>query len=134
MNNFQQIPVFTVTVIYSEKTTKFCKISTIDLTVTKGESLSNALIFCRIWGEHVVYRNCSECQKQFLYTTYSPRTPQNMGRTCHVQNFFDIQNNFCTQHVLPMFFKNKIYLYLGQIKGRGFKKIVAFSEYFNFTL
>ena len=27
---------------------------------------------CRTWGEHVVYRNCSECQKQFLYTTCSP--------------------------------------------------------------
>ena len=24
--------------------------------------------FCRTWGEHVVYKNCSECQKQFLYT------------------------------------------------------------------
>ena len=23
--------------------------------------------FCRTWGEHVVYKNCSECQKQFLY-------------------------------------------------------------------
>ena len=28
--------------------------------------------FCRTWGEHVVYKNCSECQKQFLYTTCSP--------------------------------------------------------------
>ena len=39
------------------------------------------------WGEHVVYKNCSECQKQF-----------------------------CIQHVLPMFCKKeellkKIYLY-----------------------
>ena len=25
------------------------------------------------WGEHVVYRNCSECQKQFMYTTCSPQ-------------------------------------------------------------
>ena len=25
----------------------------------------------RTWGEHVVYKNCSECQKQFLYTTCS---------------------------------------------------------------
>ena len=29
--------------------------------------------FCRTWGEHVVYKNCSECQKQFLYTTCSPQ-------------------------------------------------------------
>ena len=33
---------------------------------------------------------------------------QNMGRTCCVQKlFFDIQNNFCTQHVLPLFCKKK---------------------------
>ena len=25
------------------------------------------------WGEHVVYKNCSEYQKQFLYTTCSPQ-------------------------------------------------------------
>ena len=29
--------------------------------------------FCRTWGEHVVYKNCFECQKQFLYTTCSPQ-------------------------------------------------------------
>ena len=29
--------------------------------------------FCRTWGEHVVCKNCSECQKQFLYTTCSPK-------------------------------------------------------------
>ena len=33
-----------------------------------GKSLSEALLF----GEHVVYKNCSEGQKQFLYTTCSP--------------------------------------------------------------
>ena len=38
-----------------------------------GKSLSEALLFCRTWGEHVVYKNCSECQKQFLYTTCSPQ-------------------------------------------------------------
>ena len=32
-----------------------------------GKSLSEALLF----AEHVVYKNCSECQKQFLYTTCS---------------------------------------------------------------
>ena len=30
------------------------------------------LFFCRTWGEHVVYINCSECQKQFFYTACSP--------------------------------------------------------------
>ena len=29
-----------------------------------GKSLSETLLFWRTWGEHVVYRNCSECQKQ----------------------------------------------------------------------
>ena len=33
-----------------------------------GKSLSESLLF----GEHVEYRNYSECQKQFLYTTCSP--------------------------------------------------------------
>ena len=32
-----------------------------------GKSLSEALLF----AEQVVYKNCSECQKQFLYTTCS---------------------------------------------------------------
>ena len=38
-----------------------------------GKSLSEALPFEEHGGEHVVYNNCSECQKQFLYTTYSPQ-------------------------------------------------------------
>ena len=38
-----------------------------------SKSLSEALMyFCRTWGENVVYINCSECRKQFLYTTCSP--------------------------------------------------------------
>ena len=38
--------------------------------IDKGKSLSEALLFA--WEEHIVYRNCSDCQKQFLYTTCSP--------------------------------------------------------------
>ena len=34
-----------------------------------GKSLSEALLF----AEQVVYKNCSECEKQFLYTTCSPQ-------------------------------------------------------------
>ena len=34
-----------------------------------GKSLSEALLFT----ENVVYKNCSECQLQFLYTTCSPQ-------------------------------------------------------------
>ena len=37
-----------------------------------GKSLSEALLFPEHGGEHVVYRNWSECRKQFLYTTCSP--------------------------------------------------------------
>ena len=33
-----------------------------------GKSLSEALLFAEHGGEHVVYKNCSECQKKFLYT------------------------------------------------------------------
>ena len=42
-------------------------------TTSTGKSLSEALFFCRTWGEHVVYKNSSECRKQFLYTTCSPQ-------------------------------------------------------------
>ena len=38
-----------------------------------GKSWSVALLFAEHGGEHVVYKNCSECQKQFLYTTCSPQ-------------------------------------------------------------
>ena len=41
--------------------------------VDTGKSLSEALLFAEHGGEHVVYRNCCECQKQFLYTTCSPQ-------------------------------------------------------------
>ena len=34
-----------------------------------SKSLSEALLF----AEHVVYKNCSECQKQLLHTTCSPQ-------------------------------------------------------------
>ena len=37
-----------------------------------GKSLSKALLFAEHGGEHVVYKNCSECQKQFLYITCCP--------------------------------------------------------------
>ena len=35
------------------------------MIIYTGKSLSEVLIFCRTLGEHVVYINCSECQKQF---------------------------------------------------------------------
>ena len=36
-------------------------------------NLCQKLSFCRTWGEHIVYKKFSECQKQFLYKTYSPQ-------------------------------------------------------------
>ena len=60
--------------MYSEKTNKFDEISKVYLkSLSTGKSLSEALLFAEHGGEHVVYKNCSECQKQFLYTTCSPR-------------------------------------------------------------
>ena len=43
--------------------------------IITGKSLSEALLFAEHGGEHVVYKNCFECQKQFLYTntTCSPQ-------------------------------------------------------------
>ena len=38
-----------------------------------GKSLSEALLFVEHGGEQVVYKNCSECQKQLLYTRGSPK-------------------------------------------------------------
>ena len=34
------------------------------MQIHTGKSLSEALLFAEHGGEHVVYRNCSECQKQ----------------------------------------------------------------------
>jgi hypothetical protein len=39
---------------------------------TSGKSLSEALLFCRTWGEYVLYSNCFLHSEQFLYKTYSP--------------------------------------------------------------
>ena len=68
------------------------KAKNIRLPVFTGKSLSEALIFAspnpqyddrlfivyencklRIPAEHVVYKNCPECQKQFLYTICFPQ-------------------------------------------------------------
>ena len=49
----------------SNFTEKACVITLIG--VCTGKSLSEALLFCRTWGDHVLYKKCSECQKQFLH-------------------------------------------------------------------
>ena len=48
---------------------------TCDLVITKivREIFVRSSSICRTLGEHVVYKNCSECQKEFLYTTCSPK-------------------------------------------------------------
>ena len=42
-----------------------------------------------------------------LQVQYMKIPSSNLGRTCCVQIVSDTQNNFCTQHVLPMFCKKK---------------------------
>ena len=42
----------------------------VEVAYCTGKSLSSSS-FCRTWWEHVVYKNCSKCQKLFLYTTCS---------------------------------------------------------------
>ena len=40
--------------------------------IVTGKSLSKALLFAEQGGEHVVYRNCSECQKTIsVYNMFS---------------------------------------------------------------
>ena len=70
------------------------KIGTSSVHHLTGKSLSEALIFASTNPQYNE-RLFIELQVQFL------------GRTCCVQFFFDIQNNFYTQHVLPMSCKKK---------------------------
>ena len=49
------------------KQIKLCKTLSYRLIFVRSTS------FCRTWGEHVVDKNCSECQKQFLSTICSPQ-------------------------------------------------------------
>ena len=65
-----------------------------------GKSLSEALIFASTNPQYDD-RLFVELQVQYMKFPSS-----NLGRTC-VQKLFDIHNNFCTQHVLPMFCKKK---------------------------
>ena len=53
---------------------------------------------------------CHFCQyddRLFIEVQYMKIPCSNLERTCCVQKLFDIQNNFCTQLVLPMFCKKK---------------------------
>ena len=73
--------------------------------------LCQKLFFCRTWGEHVVYKNCSECQKQFPYTTCSPV----WGWNFHVCIELVIQWTIC-RHIAGQLMQKwelltKIYLY-----------------------
>ena len=63
---FQMCFVF---IIGKGRFTFFCPI----LSTYTDKYLSEALLYAKHGGEHVVYKNCSECQKQFLYTTFSPQ-------------------------------------------------------------
>ena len=67
-----------------------------------GKPLSEALITA---STNPQYDNRLFIELQIQYMKIPT---QNMGRIFCVQEIvFDIQNNFFTQHVLPMIFKNK---------------------------
>ena len=67
-----------------------------------GKSLSEALIFASTNPQYDD-RLFIELQVQYMKIPSSEHG-ENMLST---EIVFDIQNNFCTQHVLPMFCKNK---------------------------
>ena len=73
---------------------------------TTGKSLSEALIFATTNPQYD-HRFFIELQVQYMKIPSSEHG-ENMLCTQIVFCFcFDIQNNLCTQHVLPMFCKNK---------------------------
>ena len=67
-----------------------------------GKFLSEALIFASTNPQYDD-RLFIELQVQYLKT---PSSEHGENMLC-TKIVFDIQNNFCTQHVLPMFFKKK---------------------------
>ena len=65
-----------------------------------GKSLSEAFILTLL-----THNMKTDCSLIYQFNTWKLKA-QNMGRTCCAHKFlfcFDIQNNLCTQHVLPMF-------------------------------
>ena len=67
-----------------------------------GKPLSEALIFVSTNPQYDA-RLFIELQVQYMKSS-KLRTWENMFYT---ETVFDIHNNFCTQHVLPMFCKKK---------------------------
>ena len=63
-----------------------------------GKSLSEILIFASTNDRLFI-----ELQVQYMKT---PRSEQGKNMLC-TEIIFDIQNNFCTQPVVPMFYKKK---------------------------
>ena len=70
--------------------------------VNTGKSLSDDLIFASTNPQYD-YRLIIELQVQFMKI---PSSEHGENMLC-TEIVFDIQNNFCTQHVLPMFCKKK---------------------------
>ena len=68
-----------------------------------GKSLSEALIFASTNPQYDD-RLFIELQVQYLHEISKLKPGENMMRTEIVS---DIQSNYCTQHVLPMFCKKK---------------------------
>ena len=66
-------------------------------------NLSQKLLFLH----QLTHNMTTDCSLNYKFNTWKFQA-QNLGRTmlC-TENDFDIQNNLCTQHVLPMFCKNR---------------------------
>ena len=137
--------------IYSEKATKFCEIFPVK---SKGKISRNFVGFSEYMNFTIVskeqYLFLNLCQKHsFLnhlnhnITTDCSRKLQirNMSRTCCVQKLFficfcyDIQNNFCTQHILDMFWiynfleQSVVILWVNWLKNKCFWKIFTLLLY-----
>ena len=73
-----------------------------NVNIVTGKSLSEAVIFAST-NRQYDDRLFIELHVQYMRITSSEHG-ENMLCT---ETVFDIQNNFCTQHVLPMFCKKK---------------------------
>ena len=78
------------------------RVATFGLESSKGKSLSEALIFVSTNPQYDD-RLFIESQVQYIKI---PSSEHGENMMC-IEIVFDIHNNLCTQHVLPMFCKNK---------------------------
>ena len=74
----------------------------------------------------------TDCSLNYKFNTWRFEA-LHIGRTCCVQKFFDIQNNFCTQHVLQKEdILTKIYLYQTGVPNNKYHLQIFPKMYYNF--